>query len=90
MKKLIEPADWIEEYSDDFETFDDILYGAIKYENVRHNYAPKHLSRRDLRKLERKRWLEEFDTQLAIGGIVAAGLVVFLMAVGLFAWVVTR
>lgn len=68
-------------------TFDELMFEPVRVENIRHMYAPKHLSRRDLRRWERaRRWnTDRFDTQLAIGGIVAASLCVFLMVVGIVA-----
>lgn len=69
------------------------MYGAIPYEDVRENYIPKHLSRRDLRRWHRARrwaWLDEFDTQLAIGGIVAAILVTCLCVLGVVVSLVVK
>lgn len=62
------------------ESFDTLIADAIRYENVKHNYAPRHLRRRDIRRSQRNAWLHQHDAQLAIGGIVAAG-VVFVMFV---------
>jgi len=83
------PHDWIEE-DDDLESFDELMFGAIRYENVKDIYFPRHLSRRDLRKWKRERWVDEFDTRLAMGGIAAGALVVFLMVVGFIALAVTK
>lgn len=65
------------------ESFDSLIADAIRYENVKHNYAPRHLRRRDIRRSQRNAWLHEHDVQLAIGGIVAAGFVfvLFVLAV---------
>jgi hypothetical protein len=83
------PHDWIEE-EDGFESFDELMFGAIRYEDVKANYMPRHLSRRDLRRWKRERWTDEFDTRLAFGGIVAGALIVFLLGVGLAALAVTK
>jgi hypothetical protein len=83
------PHDWIEE-EDHFESFDELMFGAIRYEDVKGNYMPRHLSRRDLRAWKRDRWFDEFDTRLAIGGIVAGALIVFLMGVGFMALAVSK
>lgn len=69
-------------------TFDELMFEPVAYDDVRHNYMPKHLSRRDLRRWERaRRWgrIDEFDRQLAIGGIVAGALVTFLLVVAIVA-----
>jgi hypothetical protein len=62
------------------------IFAPVEYENVRHNYAPRHLSRRELRRWHKaRRWIDTdtFDRNMAIGGIVTAGLVVFLFIVGI-------
>lgn len=68
-------------------TFDQLMFEPVSFDSVRHNYAPRHLSRKDLRRWERsRRWQSDgFDKQLAIGGIVAAGICVFLMVIGIVA-----
>lgn len=68
-------------------TFDELMFEPVTFDSVRHNYAPRHLSRRDMRRWERsRRWATDaFDRQLAIGGIVAASICVFLMVVGIVA-----
>lgn len=62
-------------------TFDELMREAIRAVDVTCN-TPRHLSRKDLRKWRRRAWVEEFDTQLAIGGIVAASLCFFLIVLG--------
>ena len=74
-------------------TFDELMFEPVSYDDVRHNYAPRHLSRRELRRWHRaRRWqcVDEFDRQLAIGGIVAGALVVFVFIVGIISLAVTR
>lgn len=64
------------------------IFAPVGYETVRHNYAPRHLTRRELRRWHKaRRWMDTdaFDRNLAIGGIVTAGLVVFLFVVGIVA-----
>lgn len=68
-------------------TFDELMFEPVSARSVIERQVPKHLSRRDVRRWERaRRWnTDRFDTQLAIGGIVAASLCVFLMIVGIVA-----
>jgi hypothetical protein len=64
------------------------IFTPVEYENVRHNYAPRHLTRRELRRWHKShRFMntDTFDRNMAIGGIVTAGLVVFLFIVGIIA-----
>lgn len=65
------------------ETFDELITAAIRYEDVKHNYAARHLRRRDIRRAYRNAWLHQLDAQLAIGGIIAASVVFVLFAIGL-------
>lgn len=63
-------------------SFDELMFAPIPAEDVVRMHEPRHLSRADLRRWRRNAWLREFDTQLAIGGIVSAILVTFLFVVG--------
>lgn len=64
------------------QTFDELMFAPVSAEDVARMHEPRHLSRADLRRWRRNAWLREFDTQLAIGGIMAAILVTFLFVVG--------
>jgi hypothetical protein len=69
------------------------IFAPVEYETVRHNYAPRHLSRRELRRWHKaRRWVgtDTFDRNMAIGGIVVAGLVVFLFVVGIISMMVVK
>lgn len=62
-------------------TFDELMSPLSAYDVI-HEREPRHLSRADLRRWRRNSWLREFDTQLAIGGLVSAVLVTFLFVLG--------
>lgn len=64
------------------QTFDELMFAPVSADDVARMHEPRHLSRADLRRWRRNAWLREFDTQLAIGGIVSAILVTFLFVVG--------
>ena len=76
--------------SDNLESFEEVMFGAVPYEDVRNNYMPRHLSRRDMRAHKRARLFNSFDAQLAIGGIVAAGIVTGLVILAIVAELVSR
>jgi hypothetical protein len=77
-----------------FESFDDIMFPPVAFDDVRDIYAtPKHLTRADARRWERasrRVRIERFDRELMIFGIVIGATCVFLFAVGAFAMAVMR
>lgn len=66
--------------------FDELVFPPVSYEDVQHNYRPRHNRRGGRHAIPRVRFR---DDSLAIGGIVAAVIVVFLFIVGIISLGVT-
>ena len=66
--------------------FDDLMYQPVAYDDVKHNYQPRHARRGGRHAMPRPRFR---DDSLAIGGIVVAVLIVFLFVIGLVSLAVT-
>lgn len=62
--------------------FDELVFGPVHYEDVKGNYLPRHVRRGGRHAMPRVRFR---DDSLAIGGIVAAVIVVFLFVIGIVA-----
>jgi hypothetical protein len=60
--------------------FDELVFPPVSYEDVKHNYSPRHARRGGRHAMPRPRFR---DDSLAVGGIVAAIIVVFLFVVGI-------